>query len=1396
MSSSSCVAWISVVLLSCLVLFGDLVFAADASHVVQVIDKATGEPIAGAAITAEIGTRSAVRRPRVLEHYETDADGRATILGSPGRITVHAAGYFAEAIRGVPNRVALTAGHELTGRVVDATGEPLPSASVSLLEGVTIIDRAPGPSDRYQPSRVHETGVDAEGRFSVTVGKGTFAVEASAPNYSPRISATYEIDDLLPTELTLTLSPAETRGGVVTDDQGNVVEGAQVHLSWQLPIDHPDGRFSAYATPTTVVSDADGGLTIAAPSEATPQVHSVVHDGYRGRFNVVSEDPLRIELLAGQQVIGRFAALPDGVRTGTLVRKHAKYDWFDEVSPLEIRDDGHFLSGGFLPSRDEAPLASGYVHVPGYALAEVAWNGEGYGVKDAGLVTLERERSVRVHVRDLDGASVAGVTVAVHRIRGKVGRGWSYDERRTGSDGRAELTGFDDDEVWIHATHPDFKEQWVRTGEFTQPVEVTLESLPEEVQGRVFGQVLDATGQPLRFANVNLGAKDRVHVRGWVRYRRLLTDANGRFSEEVALPQRVKITVHAPGHELTSKLWNPEEGELEHDFGTIQLEAKARIRGRVVDANGAPVDRARVTFETWVETEEGRGRSRRRVIALSDAHGRFRVEATVGEQKITAKAAGLPVPPPLTVDATAGENADIEIVLPGVRTESKPYRGTVVGDHDPDRPFVGDPKRKAGFRSLPVGNGVPSAKITLAVERGESTTTLTATTDVEGHFQFDAIPPGRITAKIYVDNYLPFVQTFEGVDALPEKWPLDRGGVLEVTVLPAPHDVPRSPRVRLQQPSSGPFLKLPRRGFGEYTTEGGVLRFGGLKTGRYRFRLTAEDHVPSLTHQVSVVAGEIAELAIELRLYPTKHTFVVTGPDDEPVEGAQIGIGGSDYRHGSAVTDADGRAIVRTVFGYHDSAYISAPRGYRSVDLPIGEYVDQLEPIPVKLDAGGDLRVIVLDEDGEPTPDVVVQVVGARRGTRHAYSLGSGRLRRPTGDDGSVVFPSILAGERTLRFSERGEESRWQGVRAGAFLGTATVIVAAAEETVFTYRISEWREIAGRVLENDRPVTVGEVATRFGKIALDEEGRFTARVRGHDLTTFTWSTGGRLPVSREFDLAESAAVEIAFRSFDLRGRLLRPDGTPLAEFDGRLRRGGHRRAFTTDEDGRFHLESLISAPWSFELATFPPGTLLLAPEIHLDRDLDLEWTLTPTSERAIAVPRAITGDDDDGWAQPYFVPLDADGAASPDICVALPHGEKSGYRFPNVAGTVVVTYSTLMRVMDVFVGHATFDPTRDSDTPLEPEFVRAGRIGFAQSRELVPPNWDRTGWTVRYVPEGESSLPAAFLRMGGGGGTLPFGVYRTKFTAPEGVDASEVPASRVVRVSEEGTTIDASDSRP
>jgi protocatechuate 3,4-dioxygenase beta subunit len=189
-----------------------------------------------------------------MSEQTTDADGRyrLTVQPGPGCVVAEKPGLRVGTRCQVPVSagketrdidVVLLDGNSVKGRVVDATGKPVPGAEVLATTPDTIHEPSMHKAYRYRAR------TDAEGRFSLDgLPPMAMAVAATSAQAS---SALVEVDSRRPTELVLKLEYDGTLDGVVTESDGKPVAYAAVNY-WVEP-DYPALEAANGGKPPTVI---------------------------------------------------------------------------------------------------------------------------------------------------------------------------------------------------------------------------------------------------------------------------------------------------------------------------------------------------------------------------------------------------------------------------------------------------------------------------------------------------------------------------------------------------------------------------------------------------------------------------------------------------------------------------------------------------------------------------------------------------------------------------------------------------------------------------------------------------------------------------------------------------------------------------------------------------------------------------------------------------------------------------------------------------------------------------------------------------------------------------------------------------------------------------------------
>ena len=437
------------------------------------------------------------------------------------------------------------------------------------------------------------------------------------------------------------------------------------------------------------------------------------------------------------------------------------------------------------------------------------------------------------------------------------------------------------------------------------PLDLEIELTPG---GILIGRLVDLDGKPAPGGPVRLLRLPGSGGRGQVPLGdgELAVDAesvaaeDGRFSLRHLAAGRYEVRAGHPRH--ATRVLPPIdvlEGDT-IDLGTIELAPGGPLAGRVVDADGRPVEGVWLTAEATSVAARFAG-TPQRVDAESDSEGRFELK-------------GLPAAEPLRL--TARHSGYSEAQIGGIVV---PLAEPLVVELRKGSTILG---RVVGPEGEPIENA--SVTVTAPLGIGSTGFGLPALTDVDGRFEVGGLGAGTRTLTARADGYQQ--REVEGLTILED----DELGPVEVR-LEAGAEISGRVLARDGSPAPGTGVWLAAR----WTEPGGdgaaippppdltlVAPAHGRSDARGEFVIRGAAVGPTtITAHHDRLGDAAAELevrpganAIELILDPRGriHGRVVDG-DGEPVPGARIELaarGGRPWQW-PAQTDREGRFVFR-----------------------------------------------------------------------------------------------------------------------------------------------------------------------------------------------------------------------------------------------------------------------------------------------------------------------------------------------------------------------------------------------------------------------------------------------------------------------------------------------------
>ncbi|MGI9516224.1 MAG: carboxypeptidase regulatory-like domain-containing protein [Pirellulaceae bacterium] len=213
--------------------------------------------------------------------------------------------FVARAVAAIPDS------HELEVLVVDAEGAPVPDAKVQLRPGLDLsADHVTTGEFVKGYKRFVNLRANAEGRLVVNLPEtpDRLVINVTTPGFGPYWAAwnSIETPDGMPTQVTIDLETAWSVGGVIVDEEGKAVEGAEVSPGFEFR--KRPGDLSQLGVGGSATTDAEGRWHYDCVPESMTEVRvSVDHPQFRPWRNSLTRDQFEVrdDHSGGQIVMDR-----------------------------------------------------------------------------------------------------------------------------------------------------------------------------------------------------------------------------------------------------------------------------------------------------------------------------------------------------------------------------------------------------------------------------------------------------------------------------------------------------------------------------------------------------------------------------------------------------------------------------------------------------------------------------------------------------------------------------------------------------------------------------------------------------------------------------------------------------------------------------------------------------------------------------------------------------------------------------------------------------------------------------------------------------------------------------------------------------------------------------------
>lgn len=572
---------------------------------------------------------------------------------------------------------------DITGRVVDSAGDPIPGAAV-----LATVDLWSG-YDRWETDDVDEevvdrTTTDAAGSFRLRPQLRSFVtVTASVEGRPPQSAA-----GCLPgAELKLVLSMGATLTGAVTVKETSApVAGATVRIHHGAEGEATDivetdaaGRYRAEG-----LVPGEGGVLVVTERYAMPRFTSAV-------LRADETTTVDVEVESGWALAGRVR----DAATGDPIAGAVVSPWNFIGQNVTSDEQGFYSVEG-------ARMRPGTLafDAPGYGRTEVRFHRPSTELD----VELSRARQVTGSVTDAGGVPIVGAMVVVVGLKREglmSRREWSAT--RTDGEGRFRVDELRADiALTLQARAPGFGAAVVDLPEAPRPgQEDDLGAISLDAQAILDGRVLDGNGSAVLDARIELTGPLEFEFRDNLAFYfgRVIQSAreDGEFTIPGLSGGTWQLRAYEPAGRDVQLEIELQAGEERRDL-VVQLPSGTTLSGRVRDVEGRAIEGAFIRLHP----EEGQGGPL--LAAECDAAGEFQID-DVPKGAFTAMIGG-----PFPVNSDGGQDGEafadyIPKILPGVRADGSFLEATL---DRLDKAISGQVVDSAGE---PVENALVSVKV-------------------------------------------------------------------------------------------------------------------------------------------------------------------------------------------------------------------------------------------------------------------------------------------------------------------------------------------------------------------------------------------------------------------------------------------------------------------------------------------------------------------------------------------------------------------------------------------------------------------------------------------------------------------------------------------------------------